>query len=113
MRVIIGALDVNDFLPKGERRALAASLNTLRASPTFANWREGATRNVDEWLTPKTVRDAHSGRRRRARATTLAMSFLRGPMTRTEIQLPRELAAAGTVAARERAVAYERVEVGA
>jgi hypothetical protein len=49
----IGALDVNDFLPKNERRALAAALNTLLASPTFASWREGATLNVAEWLTPK------------------------------------------------------------
>jgi hypothetical protein len=49
----IGALDVNDFLPKSERRSLAASLNSLLASPTFASWREGATLNVAEWLTPK------------------------------------------------------------
>jgi hypothetical protein len=52
----IGALDVDAFLPKTERKALAAALNTLLASPTFASWREGATLNVGEWLTPKNGR---------------------------------------------------------
>ena len=36
--------------PKRERRALAAALNTLLASPTFASWRKGATLDVGEWL---------------------------------------------------------------
>jgi hypothetical protein len=49
----IGALDVDDFLPKAERKALAAALNTLLASPTFASWREGATLDVGDWLEPK------------------------------------------------------------
>jgi hypothetical protein len=49
----IGALEVNDFLPKSERKALAAALNTLLASPTFATWRQGATMNIGEWLAPK------------------------------------------------------------
>jgi hypothetical protein len=49
----IGALDVDAFLPKTERKALAAALNTLLASPTFASWREGATLDVGEWLKPK------------------------------------------------------------
>jgi len=49
----IGALGVDAFLPKTERKALAAALNTLLASPTFASWREGATLDVGEWLKPK------------------------------------------------------------
>ncbi len=49
----IGALPVNDFLPLKERKSLAAALNTLLASPTFASWREGSSLDVREWLTPK------------------------------------------------------------
>ncbi|HEY2732616.1 MAG TPA: helicase HerA-like domain-containing protein, partial [Polyangiales bacterium] len=49
----VGALSLNEFISKTDRRALAAALNTLLASPTFASWREGATLDVDEWLSPK------------------------------------------------------------
>jgi hypothetical protein len=49
----VGALEVDDFLPERERRSLAATLNTLLASPTFASWRQGASLDVREWLTPK------------------------------------------------------------
>jgi hypothetical protein len=49
----IGALDIDAFIPKSDRKALAAALNTLLASPTFASWREGATLDVGEWLKPK------------------------------------------------------------
>ncbi|MEO6601364.1 MAG: helicase HerA-like domain-containing protein [Polyangiaceae bacterium] len=49
----IGALSVNEFLKKGERRNLAAALNSLLAAPTFAQWRQGATLDVGEWLTPR------------------------------------------------------------
>ncbi len=49
----IGALRLDAFLPKNERRALAAALNTLLASPTFASWREGASLDVGEWMEPK------------------------------------------------------------
>jgi len=35
----IGALPVNGFMRKTERRDLAAALNSLLASPTFASWR--------------------------------------------------------------------------
>jgi hypothetical protein len=48
----IGALELDAFLPKSERRALAASLNTLLASPTFASWRQGTTLDVGAWLQP-------------------------------------------------------------
>ena len=48
----IGALELDAFLPKSDRRALAASLNTLLASPTFASWRQGATLDVGAWLKP-------------------------------------------------------------
>jgi hypothetical protein len=46
----IGALPVNSFVKKTERRALAAAMNGLLASPTFASWRQGATLDVAEWL---------------------------------------------------------------
>lgn len=52
----IGALDVDAFLPKSERKALAAALNTLLASPTFANWREGSTIDIKQWLTRRNGR---------------------------------------------------------
>jgi hypothetical protein len=52
----VGALTLDEFLPKSERRALAAALNTLLASPTFASWREGAALDVAEWLTPRAGR---------------------------------------------------------
>jgi len=48
----IGALSVDAFLPKHERRALAAALNGLLASPTFASWRSGAPIDVESWLSP-------------------------------------------------------------
>jgi Helicase HerA, central domain len=38
----MGALPIDEFLPKKERQALAAALNTLLASPTFESWRTGA-----------------------------------------------------------------------
>lgn len=53
---VVGALPLESFLPKAERRALAASLNTLLASPTFASWRSGASLDVEAWLTPKNGR---------------------------------------------------------
>ncbi len=49
----IGALGIDAFLPKSERKSLAAALNTLLASPTFASWRQGATLDIGAWLTPK------------------------------------------------------------
>lgn len=48
----IGALPLNSFLKKNDRVALAASLNSLLASPTFASWREGASLDVGEWVKP-------------------------------------------------------------
>ncbi len=49
----IGALPIDSFLRKTERRNLAAALNTLLASPSFASWRQGASLDVGEWLRPK------------------------------------------------------------
>src|SRR5512145_2680206 len=49
----IGALDIDAFLPKSERKSLAAALNTLLASPSFASWREGATLDIAEWMKSK------------------------------------------------------------
>src|SRR5512145_2402754 len=52
----IGALSVDAFLPKAERKTLAAALNTLLASPSFATWREGATLDIGDWMKPKNGR---------------------------------------------------------
>jgi hypothetical protein len=49
----IGALELDDFVTKSDRKSLAAALNTLLASPTFASWRKGATLDVADWLTPR------------------------------------------------------------
>jgi hypothetical protein len=48
----IGALPINTFLPARERKALAAALNSLLASPTFSSWRQGASLDVRDWLAP-------------------------------------------------------------
>jgi hypothetical protein len=47
-----GALPINTFMSAKERGALAASLNTLIASPTFAAWRDGAPLDVESWFRP-------------------------------------------------------------
>ena len=39
----IGALSVNAFMKKTERKSLAAALNSLLAAPSFASWRQGTT----------------------------------------------------------------------
>ncbi|MEN9580939.1 MAG: hypothetical protein RJA70_3948, partial [Pseudomonadota bacterium] len=49
----IGALPVDGFVSRKERAELAAALNTLLASPTFATWREGAPLDVGGWLSPR------------------------------------------------------------
>jgi hypothetical protein len=49
----LGALPVDDFVSVKDRRNLAAALNTLLASPTFATWRQGVSLDIREWLTPK------------------------------------------------------------
>lgn len=49
----VGALPVDAFLPKSERRALAAALNGILASPSFENWRTGAALDVGSWLAPR------------------------------------------------------------
>src|SRR5690606_36229910 len=41
----IGEQPVDDFMGDKERRSLAAALNTLIASPSFASWRTGASLN--------------------------------------------------------------------
>jgi len=48
----IGALAVDSYLPRSERRALAAALNSLLASPSFESWRTGAPVDVESWLSP-------------------------------------------------------------
>jgi DNA helicase HerA-like ATPase len=46
----IGALALDQFLPKKARKDLAAALNTLLASPSFASWRKGVTLDPASWL---------------------------------------------------------------
>jgi hypothetical protein len=48
----VGALEVDAFLSKKARKELAAALNTLLASPSFASWRQGGTLDVGEWMKP-------------------------------------------------------------
>jgi hypothetical protein len=49
----VGALPIDSFIKKSERRNLAAALNNLLASPTFASWRQGASLDVAEWVAPR------------------------------------------------------------
>lgn len=46
----IGAMTLDEYLPKRERKSLATALNTLLASPTFASWRQGSPLDVSKWL---------------------------------------------------------------
>jgi hypothetical protein len=46
----VGALAVDKFLSKKARADLAASLNALLASPSFAAWREGVSLDPGAWL---------------------------------------------------------------
>jgi hypothetical protein len=48
----IGALTMDAFLPKRERKSLAAALNSLLASPSFASWRQGVNLDVASWMKP-------------------------------------------------------------
>ena len=48
----IGALETDAFLSKKARKELAAALNTLLASPSFASWRQGETLDVGAWMQP-------------------------------------------------------------
>lgn len=52
----IGALDLDSYLSKRERRELCAALNTLLASPTFASWRQGISLDVAAWMRPEAGR---------------------------------------------------------
>ncbi len=48
----VGALTIDEFVPKAGRRELAAALNVMLVSPAVATWREGASLDVGAWLTP-------------------------------------------------------------
>lgn len=52
----VGALPLNAFLKKNDRSNLAAALNSLLASPTFATWRQGTTLDVGDWMTARNGR---------------------------------------------------------
>jgi hypothetical protein len=49
----VGALELDAFVTANERAQLAAALNALLASPTFASWRTGASLALDEWFAPR------------------------------------------------------------
>jgi hypothetical protein len=49
----IGAMPIDEFLPKRERLSLATALNTLLASPTFEAWRTGSPLDVASWVAPR------------------------------------------------------------
>lgn len=49
----VGALPIDSYISPKQRAELAASLNTLLASPSFSAWRQGAALDVGEWLSPK------------------------------------------------------------
>jgi DNA helicase HerA-like ATPase len=52
----VGALPIDRFVSKRDRAELAAALNALLASPSFATWREGVALDVGSWLTPRNGR---------------------------------------------------------
>ena len=52
----VGAMPIDQFMRKTERTQLAAGLNTLLASPSFASWRQGVSLDVGEWLTARNGR---------------------------------------------------------
>lgn len=52
----VGALPLDKFFKRSERLNLAATLNTLLASPTFATWRQGAALDVAEWTSKRGTR---------------------------------------------------------
>jgi DNA helicase HerA-like ATPase len=49
----VGAMELDAFISKRDRNALAAALNALLASPSFASWRTGAALDVNQWLAPR------------------------------------------------------------
>ncbi len=50
--LIVGSLPLDSYIAPKARADLAASLNTLLVSPTFINWRQGASLRIGEWLKP-------------------------------------------------------------
>jgi hypothetical protein len=50
---MLGAMSIDEFLPKRDRISLSTALNTLLASPTFESWRTGAPLDVASWLAPR------------------------------------------------------------
>jgi len=49
----LGAMPIDEYLPKRERTSLATALNTLLASPTFEAWRSGSPLDIAGWLAPR------------------------------------------------------------
>ncbi len=72
----VGALSLDSFVSKSDRRALSASLNNLLASPTFAGWRQGATLDVGAWLEPTPQLDASGKLMRRTPVVIVSVAHL-------------------------------------
>lgn len=72
----VGALSIDSFIPKTERKALAAALNSLLASPNFANWRQGTSIDLEAWLTPRNGRDSSTTPRRRTPGVIVSVAHL-------------------------------------
>jgi hypothetical protein len=49
----LGAMSIDEFMPKRDRLSLATALNTLLASPTFESWRTGAPLDIASWVAPR------------------------------------------------------------
>jgi hypothetical protein len=49
----LGAMPIDEFLPKRDRLSLATALNTLLAWPTFESWRTGAALDIASWIAPR------------------------------------------------------------
>lgn len=54
--LVVGSLPLDSYISPKARGELAASLNTLLVSPSFVNWRQGASLRIGEWLTPAAQR---------------------------------------------------------
>src|SRR5690606_7654916 len=53
---IVGSLPIDSYVSAKARADFAASLNTLLVSPSFVNWRQGASLRIGEWLKPASER---------------------------------------------------------
>ena len=76
----IGAMAMDEFLSSRARRALAADLNALLASPQFRAWRSGPTLDVASWMAPLIAAPA-MGSAHDAHGATHGAPIARTPVT--------------------------------